>query len=182
MARIHKSMRIAAYNDRSFFDSLDVLIGCYYILAANTGRQVSVQIEDLATSYTAVAMQYTYEVAGDDWQDFCRVEHGAQGAWASVGSGKWDAAIAKYGPTPAPTTSEAENATAAIYEALRGATGSLPSDKTIRLGCNKLLFGGGTGVIAPGKKAEDEMGWIMHDRILEAAGRDWPDFCRSLKD
>ena len=37
------------------------------------------------------------EVAGVNWTDFCRVLNGAGGDWERIGTGKWDAAIPKYG-------------------------------------------------------------------------------------
>ena len=167
MAWIHQAMRRAAYNDGTFFDQMDVLVGCYYILAANTGRQVSVQIEDAATAYTDNAMQYTYQIAGENWRDFCRVEHGAQGEWGKIGTGKWDAAIGKYGPAPTPSADDAERAIAAIHAKMER-NGTSPTAEEITMGCNRLLFGG----------AGDTKEWEMHDRVSEAAGSNWPDFCR----
>ena len=178
MARIYQAMRIDLYKSQTRVPThLDYLVACNWMLATTTDRQVSIHTEDATTPETTIALHLIGNHAGNDWLDFCRVEHGALGAWASVGTGKWDAAMAKYGPPPTPTSNAATEAMQAIYSDLQGATGS-PSDRVIMLGCNKLLFGGGTGVIDPGTKATHDMGWLMHDRILKAAGSDWPDFCR----
>ena len=181
MARIYQAMRTDLYKSQTRVPApLDYLVACNWMLATATDRQVSIHTEDATTAGTAIAMRLIADHVGNDWLDFCRVEHGAQGAWARVGTGKWDAAMAKYGPPPTPSSNEAADAMQAIYDDLKGPTGALPSDKVILLGCDALLFGGsGTGVIDSDKQAEHKMGWIMHDRILEAAGRDWPDFCRT---
>ena len=179
VAAINQQLRIITYNERLYAPTnIHMRMGCDHVLAASTGMQVPAWYQDMAGPGMVVAIRLIGELHHNDWQDYCRVINGAQGTWVRYGSGKWDAAIAKYGPTPAPTSSQAEHAMKAIYEEIKGPTGALPSAGSILLGCNKLLFGGGTGVIDPDKKANDEVAWIMHDRILGAAGKNWPDFCR----
>ena len=180
IAKINQHMRTIAYNERLYAPTnLHMRMSCDHVLAASTGMRVPAWYQDMAGPEMVAAIRLIGELHQNDWQDYCRVINGAQGTWVRYGSGKWDAAIAKYGPTPAPTSSQAEHAMKAIYEAIKGTAGTLPSSEVILLGCNKLLFGGGgTGVIDPAKQVEDKVGWILHDRILEAAGADWPDFCR----
>ena len=184
MQRIHQAMRIDMYNNQTFADHLDFLVACNWMLATATKQQVSIHTEDLTTERTAIALHLIGEHAGEDWLDFCRVEHGAQGSWGKVGTGKWDTAIAKYGPTPTPSASQAQQAINFIYADIKAAAARHPrfadnpiSHDDISGGCRRFLYGSGNPVwtgtkeeIAT-KKEMESRSWDAEELINEAVFR-----------
>ena len=185
IAQINQSMRTTAYNERLYWPAdIHMLVGCNFILAAHTGMAVSMLEQDFANHETTAAIALIGDAAGIHWKDYCRVINGAQGTWGRYGSGKWDAAIGKYGPTPTPSAmqhKETMTETRAEIEPLAlddlgyhqwGA--ETPTDADIIAGCKRLLYNQSASDLSTEEKiAADRRAWVLRDHILTAAGGCW---------
>ena len=175
-------------------------MGCDHVLAASTGMQVPAWYQDMAGPEMLSAIRLIGELHHKDWQDYCRVINGAQGTWVRYGSGKWDAAIAKYGPTPTPsamqhketmTKTRAEIERLALDDPSYHQWGTeTPTDAEIIAGCKRLLYNQSASDLTTEEKvAADRKAWVLRDHILTAAGvagapnddrPGWSPFCRNL--